>query len=47
MTKTHSSYWDNGYQTQTDDDEEYEKRLNKKKRSYKTPRPRAPWVPVW
>ena len=28
-------------------DEEYEQRMNKKKRSYKTARSRAPWIPVW
>ncbi|CAF4422271.1 unnamed protein product [Rotaria socialis] len=42
-----SGAWDNGYQTQTDDDEEYEQRTNKKKRQYKKAQSRAPWIPVW
>ncbi|CAF0861553.1 unnamed protein product [Adineta ricciae] len=46
-TKPRSSLWDTGYQTQTDDDEDYEHRLNKKSRTYKTFRARAPWIPVW
>jgi hypothetical protein len=45
--KPQSSLWDNGYQTQTDDDEEYEQRMNRKKQNFKTSRPRAPWIPVW
>ncbi|CAF2525280.1 unnamed protein product [Rotaria sp. Silwood2] len=39
--------WDNGYQTQTDDDEEYAQQANKTKRYKKTVQPRAPWIPVW
>ncbi|UJR10085.1 hypothetical protein I4U23_014307 [Adineta vaga] len=46
-TNPRSSLWDNGYQTQTDDDEDYDQKLNKKNRTYKTSRPRAPWIPVW
>jgi hypothetical protein len=46
-TKPRSFLWDNGYQTETDDDEEYEPRINSKIRSYKTARPRAAWIPVW
>ncbi|CAF1376832.1 unnamed protein product [Rotaria magnacalcarata] len=42
-----SGAWDNGYQTQTDDDEEYEQRTNKNKRQYKKAQLRAPWIPVW
>ena len=46
-TKPRSSLWDTGYQAQTDDDEDYEHRSNKKSRTYKTFRARAPWIPVW
>ncbi|CAF1231655.1 unnamed protein product [Rotaria sp. Silwood1] len=39
--------WDNGYQTQTDDEEEYTRKTTKKKRNQKKTQPRAPWIPVW
>ncbi|CAF1308732.1 unnamed protein product [Adineta steineri] len=44
-TRSRANLWDNAYQT--DDDEEYEQKLNKKNRGYKTDRPRLPWIPVW